>query len=809
MCDFGPEYAVTRKSMVVALRLCSVFVTTIVMVTLASAQYHFDAFTTDNGLPHNSINAIVQSHDGYLWLATTDGIVRYDGVRFTVFNVANSPGIKSNRCTSVFEDKSGQLWIGTEDSGLMIYSDGVFKTYGLEQGFPGIFVRKIWSDPNGDVILYVNDAFYKWENDRAVLYLLPTSAPPDRIYSGQQNGRVWYLDQTSLHILTASRTITVNKAEGLSSLNVNTVYEDPQNNIWVGTDAGLNLIKDGKVQVFTTKDGLPENYVRTIVVDRSGNLWVAGRSSGITLYKDGHFTNFTTAQGLSDNAVNKLYVDREDTLWICTVSHGLNRSSKEAVHTISTEQGLPSNNIYPIFEDREGNVWIATWSKGLTRYRDGKFTLYQSRDGLGSPIISALGEDSDGAIWIGAYSGMTRFKDGKFTSFSQWLEPGIHHVSAIMQDREGALWVGSNNGLLRMKDGVRTFFTTKDGLAGDDVRAIIQDHNGVIWAGSYGGLEVFENGSWRAFTKKDGLMGEKIRSLYEDKDGVLWVGTYDGGISRVKNGKIVSVSQKDGLYSNGAFQMLEDDRGFFWLSCNTGIYRVSKQQLNDFADGKIKVVFSVAYGKDDGLVNNECNGGTQPSGVRLRDGQLWFPTQGGIAVIDPDQVSFNPTPPPVAIENCLLDREATDCQQNLKIQSEEQNLEISYAGLSFIKSEQVRFKYKLVGLDSDWVDAGTRRTAYYSHLPPGDYTFTVIAANSDGVWNTTGQSIHIIVIPAFWRTWWFISLSIIAIGAAGLFLYRQRVRQLEKRSALQAAFSRQLIESQENERMRIASELHD
>jgi signal transduction histidine kinase len=341
------------------------------------------------------------------------------------------------------------------------------------------------------------------------------------------------------------------------------------------------------------------------------------------------------------------------------------------------------------------------------------------------------------------------------------------------------------------------------------VVALLEDSQGQLWAGTSGGLSVYRNGAFASFTEKNGLPSDHIRALYEDRDGVLWIGTYDGGLGRLKDGRFTRYTVNEGLYNNGVFAILEDEKDFLWMSCNRGIYRVSRQQLNDYAAGKTSQISSIAYGRQDGMLNIECNGARQPAGFKMIDGKLWFPTQGGVAVIDPATVSVNPQPPPVVIENCLLQRANVDCHQAIDIRPGEENFEVRYTGLSLIKSDQVRFKYRLEGLDRDWVEAGTRRVAYFSYLPPGRYTFKVIAANSDGVWNTEGASLTIVVHPPFWRTWWFLSLAALAIAGLMFTGYSYRVTRLRKAHALQQAFSRQLIQSQEQERKRIAGELHD
>jgi signal transduction histidine kinase len=384
--------------------------------------------------------------------------------------------------------------------------------------------------------------------------------------------------------------------------------------------------------------------------------------------------------------------------------------------------------------------------------------------------------------------------------------------------------------LRRFKDGVLTNFTTADGLAGNDVKVIIERTSGRAVDWNLRRLDALENGRLTSWREADGLPSRTVRALYEDADGSLWIGSYDGGLARFKDGKFTSYTTKTGLPNDGAFQILEDDNGNFWISSNRGIYRVNRDELNGFADGRIARVNAISYGKADGMLNAECNGGRSPAGVRARDGRLWFPTQDGAAVIDPRGIEVNPQPPPVVIETVKVDNElseppadalnaadlnvnenpsATADGSDITINPNQQNFEVSYTALSFINSENLRFKYKLEGLDKEWIDAGTRRLAYFSHVPPGEYTFRVIAANSDNVWNEQGASLKIVVLPPFYRTWWFISLAVLLLTFTVFALVKRRVSQLEKDRAAKQSFSRQLIASQEQERKRIAAELHD
>jgi signal transduction histidine kinase/streptogramin lyase len=412
-------------------------------------------------------------------------------------------------------------------------------------------------------------------------------------------------------------------------------------------------------------------------------------------------------------------------------------------------------------------------------------------------------------LWIATHTGVQTFEQGRFTPSKAQYAPGQSGINFIFQDRMGAMWFGTDQGLFRYHNGHEQYFTVREGAPGEVMRSIIDAAEGGVWVGCYGGLMRWRDGKITTWTEQNGLPGNAVRALYEDQDGALWIGTYDSGLGRFKDGKFTRYTTRDGLFNDGAFQILEDAYGYLWMSSNRGIYRVRKQELNEFAAGVRHDITSIAFGKNDGMRNVECNGGLWPAGVRSRDGLMWFPTQDGVAVIDPASVTTNQQPPPVLIEAVLQDREPIPFRDEVRLRPGQGNLEIQYTALSFANAAFSRFKYKLEGLDGDWVDAGTRRAAFFSYLPPGDYTFKVIAANSDGVWNTEGISLRVTALPPFYRTWWFLTLA--SLSVAGIFFaaYKYRVTQLERKNVEQQAFSRLLITSQERERQRLAAELHD
>ncbi len=783
----------------------------------ARAQYRFDSWTADNGLPQNSVYSIVQTADGYLWFTTFDGLVRFDGVRFYVFNKSNSRGLATNLLTNIFAEENGTLWIGTPDNGLVRYQNGQFQTFTTVDGLPDNTIVQIQKDVDGSILISTANGNVNWQNDRFTNSRLDdfrnrkTYISPSKIR--------WELTAAGLTATKDGRRKRSELPFNASQISINSAYnylfyvpffEDRDGALWFSASGKLFKLKDDNLTAYTAKDGVPQSRAIVITQDHQGNIWLGTEKDGACRLAENKMTCQTTANGLSSNYVMDIFTDREGTIWISTNEQGINRVTKQVVTPLSTTDGLPDKNVYPILEDRQGVFWIGTFTS-LSNYKDGKFTDFTQKEGLIYYIVQSLLEDRDRRLWIGSVGGVEYLEDGKFTDFTEKLGIPVGNADFwdIHQTSDGVLWFGTTIGAFKYENGTATQYKIADGLPGDDVKAIHEARDGSIWFGTYGGLAHLKEGKIESWTESDGLAGNHIRTIYEDAENTLWIGTYESGLGRFKDGKFTNYTTADGLFSNGVFQILEDAHGNFWMSSNQGIYRVSRRQLNDFADGKISAITSTFFGKSDGMLNRECNGGRSPAGIKASDGRLWFPTQDGVAIIDPANVEFNPLPPPVVIESASLESLPLPMAKTLTIQPNQRNFEIHYTGLSFIKPEQVRFRYKLEGLDENWTDAANRREAFYPYLPPGTYTFRVIAANSDNVWNEQGAEIEIVVLPPFYRRPWFTILSVLLAVGMIFILYKRRISQLTKERIAQQTFSRQLIASQEQERKRIAAELHD
>jgi signal transduction histidine kinase/ligand-binding sensor domain-containing protein len=778
-----------------------------VAVAEGGETYHYAAWTVDDGLPQNSVTSILQTRDGYLWLTTSDGLVRYDGVRFTVFNRSNSAGLGSNRFRLLYEDSNGSLWAGTDDGGVTVYRNGRFTTYTTKEGLPDNQVRMLSSDGAGGLLVFTRAGLARWDGVGFVPFSAGAVAPPFAEASSSRSGGFWYTDEAGLHKVDGHGNVSHIPRQAFSVSATATMFEDTRGALWIGArHGGLAQLKDGEFTTYGADEGLPQAFVNAAYEDSRGGVLFGTEGGGLVRYDGTRFVTLMNPVNQSGKRIISIYEDREGNVWTGTVNHGLNRLTRTAITVLSEREGLSDNYVYPVLEDHAGVVWVGTWLKGLFRYSGGVFSDYGKEIGVAFPLVTALHEDSARRLWVATGNNVGWIKEGKFTRLSGI---GRSVVQVIAEDRSQRIWIGTKGGLFLYAGADVRHFTTKDGLADNEVTDLLEDHDGNLWVGTWGGISRMEGGRFTSIKESDGLSSNHVRTLHQDRDGTLWVGTYDGGLTRLKGGRFTRYTTTDGLFSNGVFKILEDDAGNFWMSSNRGIFRVSRSQLDDFADGKLRSITSYAYGREDGLANTECNGGKQPAGVRTRDGRLWFPTQGGVAVVDPTVVKHNRLPPPVAIEECLLDREPTAFLPELRIEPDRENVEIRYTGLSFVKPEGVAFRYRMEGVDKDWVEAGSRRIAYYSHLPPGRYTFTVIAANSDGIWNEQGTSFPVVVVPPFYRTWWFYTTAFVLVAGLVAFIYERRVVHLKRQRATQEAFSRQLIDSQEAERKRIAAELHD
>jgi signal transduction histidine kinase/ligand-binding sensor domain-containing protein len=763
-----------------------------------------------DGLPQNTVLAIATTRDGYLWLGTYEGAARFDGVRFTLFNPSTTTGIGNSLVTALLERRDGDLWLATYGGGVSRLSSGHFTQYAVREGLSNDFTTCLFEDDAGT------------------------------LWIGTDGGGV--------SALSRGRFTSYTIAQGLPSNLVRAIVDDGNGGLLVGTDRGIARIADGRVSAYKAREDVAHADISTLARAPDGSVWVAPRSGGLSRVDAHGVTAFGPDHGLPNARVESLCADEEGRMWVGTLNAGLFRYVADRFEAYAQADGLPGARVPVIARGADNNLWVGT-DGGLVRFKKPRFTVYTQQDGLASDLVGNIFQDVDGGVWADSEGGLTRFVHGAFTvltakeglpdgrirlaasnadrlplvytnaGLARWRHDrfvpardvtGIpwDRVTVVLEDRAGTVWIGLHDGgLVRVRDGHATHLTTKDGLADQSVLSLFEDRQGRLWVGTLrNGVTRIADGQLTSWSTRDGLAANHVKAFYEDAAGALWIGTHGGGLSRFKDGRFATVSARQGLYNDDIFQILEDDDSNLWMSCNTGIWRTSLRHLNDVADGTRPTVESFAYGTADGMLTREATGSSL-AGSKLRDGSLWFPTAKGIVAIDPRHRETEP--PRVLIEGITIDRESVTIGGPVRLTPGQENLEIQYTGLNWSRPQAIKFRFRLVGLDRDWVDAGARRTAYYSHLPPGAYTFTVIADNGEGVWNATGKTLAIVVLPRLYQTVWFRAAVVSILVALVWLSWQYRTAEMRRGQAAQQAFSRQLIASEERERQRIAAELHD
>ncbi len=500
------------------------------------AQFVIDSWTTESGLPQNSVLSIQQTPDGYLWFTTFDGLVRFDGVRFTVFNKANSPGMASNRLVHLLAEKDGTLWASTESDGVVRYRAGHFRTFAVADGLPSDRLNRVQRDIDGSLLIDTHAATAHLRGERI------TSDPPmgfhDRKTYISPGGVRWEINAAGLRRTKdgqESRFPLPFKRGDFSGVQMD---ETADGALWLTAPDGLYRLEAGMYTAYTHRDGLPKTFINAIAHDRGGGVWLATVGEGVCRFANQRFTCYTTADGLTSNFARSVFQDREGTIWAGTNEGGLNRLSHRVVTPLSAAAGLREKNVYTVIEDRAGDMWVGS-TRGLAQMRSGRVIRFFDRSsGLSHDTVQGLYEDRAGRLWIGSNGGVMSYANGRFTDFTRdlRLRPGVDSCWLIQEDAAGALWFGTDAGLLHYQGGEVRRYTAADGLPGNDIRVVQEERNGVLWVGTYAGLARWDGTRFAAWTERDGLASNHIRALHEDDRGTLWIGTYDGGLSRFRDG---------------------------------------------------------------------------------------------------------------------------------------------------------------------------------------------------------------------------------------------------------------------------------
>ena len=745
------------------------------------ANFGRQAWAMENGLPQNTVQALAQTKDGFLWLGTEAGLVRFDGVEFETYDRNSTPALPGSDIRCLLVARDGALWIGT-NAGLARWKDGGARTFTTQDGLPSNGILALKEMGEGKVSAWTEQGPAQQEGDRFETVRNVDAFPHTALPSpGEYPGAIAFEDELPNGLLvTGSRTamnldprLAVGKE--LPGSRIQVVFADQEGTLWIGTNAGLVRWVKGNVERFPITDPLSTASILAVTEDSEGNLWVGTETGGLDILRDQRFHTIDTRDGLTSDRITTVVEDAAGTLWVGTQDDGLNALRREAgsagmhaARSLTVNNGLASNVILSLAAAPNGDLWVGT-PDGLSRVRGNKVDTFTSADGLPDDFVRSLLIDLDGTLWIGTRRGLTHWAVGK---------------SELSRSISGA---------------AMETYTHASGLGSDLVGAMARDKSGDLWVATLAGLSRLHGKTISNFTAANGLSSNVITALLPRADGTLLIGTQGHGWDEWDGSKF-SKAMSNGLEETTIHAILDDRDGHLWFATGDGIARCD---CNGMAGAGPAGSCShwIEFGTADGLHSRETANNSHPSAWRSRDGRLWFATAKGLVEVDPAHFPVNEVPPPVSLERFQVDDVAQPLRgtdSRLRVAAGRVHFEFDYAGLSFVAPQKVRYRYMLEGFDRGWTDAGTRRTAYYTNIPPGRYTFRVQAANNDGLWNTTGAALSFELRPHFYQTLWFYALLLLALAGTVLLVLKRRlyVAEREFKAVLGA-------------RSRIAREIHD
>ena len=759
-------------------------------------QYTRTSWTQEHGLPQDTIRAITQTPDGYLWIGTDEGLARFDGYEFAVFNKTRGD-LPSNSITALAAAGDGALWIGTSN-GLTRYQEGRFRTYTVKDGLPDDAVTSLYEDHAGTLWIVAGIYLSRFEQGKFTNFAPGAQLPVTsaRVIREDNHHDLWVAGFTAIVKMTNGRFVPVMDTAALKGQIVTAMVTDREGRFWLGGSNGvIERWPDGRTRRFTTRDGLPDAFVRSLWIDHDGNVW-AGTNLGLARLSGDRWVTLNDDDSSRD-LVRCLFEDREGDLWVGSNS-GLTRFRDTMFVAYGKSEGLPSDEPNAVFQDHMGRIWVGFHDSGLMLLSGGQRRVFTIRDGLPNNEIFSIHEAANGDLLIGARGGMVRMHNGTFSTFVPRDPLARINVFDALEDSGGRVWMATPGGLIeKTGDQTRIVIPGAPVLSNSTV-TLCFDRGGGLWAGSYGkGLWHIQGESVRQYTISDGLSSDQIRSLYLDRDGTLWIGTFGGGLDALRNGRFRNYTAANGLLSDNVADVMDDGESL-WLSTTRGICRISRSQLRDFDEGRRKTLEPANFGIEDGLRSAQCSpsypiGG---GGYRTADGRLWFTTTRGLAVYNPGAQKQRSMPPIVHIAELAVDGRPVELAPNSRLGPNAGRIQIRYTAIHLAAPEEVRYSYHMEGLDRDWVRAGTRRAINYTSLGHGQYRFVVRAELSNG--QAGEASYAFTILPQFYETAWFRVLAALLLAASAWAVYRLRVRQIRSRFAL-------VLE----ERARLAREIHD
>ena len=749
---------------------------------LQLTQYVVDNWQISDGLPQSSVAAIARTPDGYLWLGTQEGLARFDGVRFVTYDGSNVPDFPNKFITALLVDHTGKLWVGGW-SGMAVIENGRMQRYDKNGPLANADVRAMAEDQNKRIwIATAHGLVVINGGDRALI------EPDSELHDGpinalqvDQRGALWVATGSgNLYRFDGRQFHAVEPVSHTTADAITAMLVDPDGSIWLGTNNGSLYRRPGSVEGAAVQRAQLGSRVHALARDHDGNLWIGTGTGGLVRWRDDELKELNTSQFTSGD-LDALYEDNEGSLWIGSGGVGLLRLRNPKFSTVGEAEGLPNNVTWSVAPRSKGGIWVGT-SAGLSSFVDGRLSSVDlSRVYRGNLRVRAVREDRNGIVWAGTDgAGVIRINGAGVRAFDIAAGLASNTVTALWEDQRGRIWVGEKGGLdVIDQDKISSMLPMLHTTGAPWVRMIFEDSHGRLWVGtSNRGVFLIEGDKVRHYGTADGLPSDTVAAMHEDDEGKIWLGSADG-FSLWREDKIIPFS-KYGPLRESIFRILEDDSHRFWMTTDRGIVTVPRADLEAVANGKKIIPATHLYGIADGLRSAEFDGGNTNAGCRTAEGIFWFPGIRGIVRVDPNHIATNAVMPLVQIEQVAVDGAPLNVEQGMKIGPVQHRWEFQYAGMSLFVPKQVQFKYRLDGFDKDWVDAGTRRIAYYSQLPPGDYTFRVMASNEDGVWSKDSALFSFNVKAHFYQTIGFILLCVLIAGAAIFFLYQSRVRGLRK-----------------------------
>ncbi len=766
---------------------------------------------SDDGLPGNIVSGVAQTPNGYLWVATENGVVRFDGVRFRSIAVPKLPGRRSSIIRALLLAQQ-DIWLAMDGGLVARIAQGATNAVVVSQGVPNSQPVDMEEDREHAVwISFYNHSVCRIAEGEVSVFGAGDGLPGSGTcaLTRDADGQLWFAQAGRVGVFREGRF------RSLLTLPSSNMRIAPARGGGVWICAGMRVYKFQEGVKYTEIGQIvPERAGATptaLMEDDSGALWIGTSTSGLYRYENGNFENVKT----SHLEIQSLTEDREGDLWVGTGGGGLDRLRPRVLELQGIESGLPFESVISICEDTTGGFWATTQDGVLARWQGGAWTAFSGNTGWPGGAATCLVADQEGGVWIGTHNrGLYHWQKGRFTTLARQDGLASDNVRALLLSKSGDLWIGldSHPAVQRLRNGELRSFELP--TATRPVRAMVEDAAGDIWLGTVDGLLL----RWKGEQMRDETPGAvspvpPIRCLQATSDGSVWIGYGGAGLGHWKDGHYFRITTGHGLLDGHISQIVEDDRGAFWLAGNRGIFEVARAELEDVITGRATRVRSIIYGRDEGLTSLQANYGYSPGAMRSRDGRIWFLTRTGLAVVQVRNVRDNLLPPQVVIEDMMVDGQAiaspgTDegAQKALfELSPRHRKVDFDYTALSFVAPENVHFRYRLTGAEDDWVEAGPRRSASYQRLPAGQYRFQVQACNNTGIWNETGAGLDFEVRPFFWQTWWFrsvvvagFSFSLVAaVRYVSFRRLREQLRSLEQQAALH------------KERARIAKDMHD